>query len=71
MKRLAFEVDGMTCGGCSARVQRALEGVGVTATVTRNPGRAVVEADDAIDVATVQQAIVDAGYPARPLALSD
>ena len=65
MKEITFEVDGMSCGGCSARVQRALQGLGVKATVTRDPGRAVVELDDAIDPATVQQTIVDAGYPAR------
>ena len=67
MKRLEFEVDGMSCGGCSARVERALGALGVKATVTRNPGKAVVDADDAIDAATVQRAIVDAGYPARLL----
>jgi len=65
MQRLTFEVDGMTCGGCSARVQRALQGVGATATVTRNPGRAVVEVADSADAATVQRAIVAAGFPAR------
>jgi copper chaperone CopZ len=65
MKQLTFEVDGMSCGGCSTRVQRALQDLGVKATVTRDPGRAVVELDEAIDPATVQQAIVGAGYRAR------
>jgi copper chaperone len=67
MKLLTFEVEGMTCGGCSASVLRALERKGLTATVTRNPGRAVVEVDDATSAAEVQQAIVGAGFPARLL----
>lgn len=68
MERITFEVDGMTCGGCSARVQRALDALGVRAQVTRNPGRAVVEAVPGVSAQDVQRAIVAAGYPARLLA---
>jgi copper chaperone CopZ len=67
MTDLAFEVDGMTCGGCTARVERALGKLaGVKASrVTLNPGRALVQVDDAVSPADVQQAITAAGYPAR------
>jgi copper chaperone CopZ len=68
MKLLTFEVEGMTCGGCSASVQRVLERKGLKATVSRNPGRAVVEADDATNAADVEQAIAAAGFPARLIA---
>ena len=58
-------VDGMTCGKCVGRVERALRGVaGVTsATVQLHPGAAVVEGS-----ASPHQliaALEAAGYPAR------
>lgn len=67
MNELSFEVDGMTCGSCTARVQRALAAVeGVRdVVVTGNPGRALLKSDGAVDAAELLEAIRGAGYEAR------
>jgi copper chaperone CopZ len=69
MTQFEFEVDGMTCGGCSARVQRLLAGAeGVTeAEVTRNPGRARVTLAPGteVDAEDLAEVIRRAGYQAR------
>jgi copper chaperone CopZ len=70
MKRLTFAVDGMTCGGCSASVRHALEAVGVTATVSRNPGRAVVDVEESVAPATIERAIADSGFPATLISVA-
>ena len=67
MARITFAVEGMTCGGCAARVERALHAIGVTGTVTRNPGRVTVESDGEAQAARVEQAINAAGFPASAL----
>ena len=67
MTRITFAVEGMTCGGCAARVERALQSIGVTGTVTRNPGRVTVEADGDANAARIGQAINAAGFPASVL----
>jgi copper chaperone CopZ len=63
-----LKIDGMTCGHCSAAVQKALEKVpGVrAATVDLGAGRAHVEGD--ADVAVLVAAVQDEGYQAAPLA---
>lgn len=69
MNELTFNVTGMTCGGCAARVQRALMALdGVrNVSVHQTDGRAVVTYDpDAISVAEMQQAAQSAGYPVQP-----
>jgi copper chaperone CopZ len=38
-----FTVDGMTCGGCSSSVTRALENAGFTASVDLESNTATVE----------------------------
>ena len=68
MERITLAVEGMTCGGCVARVERALQAIGVAATVTRDPGRVTVESDGAVEPERIRQAIIDAGYPASVLA---
>lgn len=67
MNDLSFEVDGMTCGSCVARVQRALAAVeGVQdVVVTRNPGRAQLKSDGAVDATELLGVIRSAGYEAR------
>ena len=52
----------MSCDRCIGKIEKALlavDGV-VTAVVTRNPDRAVVQGDAAMD--QLDQAICDAGY---------
>jgi len=73
VKTVMFEVAGMTCGGCAARVERAIreiEGVSeVSVEVAR--GRAVVTFDAAIvAVSLIEAASARAGYPAHATPLA-
>lgn len=68
MQTLSFDVSGMTCGGCTASVQRTLGTLdGVShAEVTLRPGVATVVADPArITSAQIESAITALGYPAK------
>lgn len=69
MQTLSFDVSGMTCGGCTGSVQRALAAIdGVShAEVTLRPGVATVVADPGrVTSAQIEAAIGRLGYPARP-----
>ena len=57
-------VEGMSCGHCEQTVEEALKGVrGVTdATADRDAGQARVDGE--AEVATLVQAVEDAGYTA-------
>ena len=73
MQTFNFDVSGMTCGGCTGSVQRALSKIdGVSrAEVSLRPGTAVVVADpDRVTVAQIEAAITVLGFPAkaRPVA---
>jgi copper chaperone len=68
MQTLSFDVSGMTCGGCTGSVQRALSKIdGVSqAEVTLSPGVATVVADPTrVTAAQIESAIAHLGYPAR------
>lgn len=68
MQTLSFDVSGMTCGGCTGSVQRALSKMdGVShAEVTLRPGVATVVADPArVTPAQIESAITGLGYPAK------
>ena len=68
MKTLSFDVHGMTCGGCTGSVQRAISKLdGVShAEVTLRPGVATVVADPArITPDQIESAITKLGYPAK------
>jgi cation-transporting ATPase V/Cu+-exporting ATPase len=63
-RRLDFEVEGMTCGSCAARVQKILsrqDGV-VTANVNFATGKARVQALPQVDVAALETAVAKIGY---------
>ncbi len=68
MQTLSFDVSGMTCGGCTSSVQRALgklEGVS-HAEVTLHPGVATVQTDPArVTPGQIESAIAKLGYPAK------
>ena len=75
MQTLSFDVNGMTCGGCTGSVQRALSKLdGVShAEVTLRPGVATVMVDPTrVTPAQIESAITQLGYPtkARPTAHS-
>ena len=68
MQTLSFDVNGMTCGGCTGSVQRALSQlVGVShAEVTLRPGVATVMVDPTrVTPAQIESAITQLGYPAK------
>ena len=68
MQTLNFDINGMTCGGCTGSVQRALsklEGVS-HAEVTLHPGTATVLVDPTrASPAQIQAAIAHLGYSAK------
>ena len=68
MQTLSFDVRGMTCGGCTSGVQRALSKLdGVShAEVSLRPGAATVMADPArVTPAQIESAIAGLGYAAK------
>jgi copper-transporting P-type ATPase V len=71
-QRVDFDVSGMTCGSCAARVQRALsrhEGVS-EAIVNYATGRASVELTNGVDPEQLVELVRRAGYDAAPVAHS-
>ena len=68
MQTHSFDVSGMTCGGCTGSVQRALSQIeGVShVEVTLRPGVATVVTDPArVTPAQIESAITRLGYPAH------
>lgn len=68
METTKLKVTGMTCGGCAASVQRALERVpGVaSASVALREGEAEVQHEN-VDVQAMTTALERAGYGAQAL----
>jgi copper chaperone CopZ len=68
MQPLTLKIDGMTCGHCVARVEKALaklDGVHVRRVYV---GSAEINYDPArTPFARIREAIDDAGYTARPV----
>ena len=64
---IVLKIDGMTCGGCRASVERLLAAQpGVRkASVDLAEGRAVVAADDGVAAQALADAVEGAGYDAR------
>ena len=68
MQTLKFDVHGMTCGGCTGSVQRALSKIdGVShVDVALSPGSATLEADTSrVTPGQIEAAIVSLGYLAK------
>ena len=68
MQTLKFDVHGMTCGGCTGSVQRALSKIdGVShVDVSLRPGTAMLEADMArVTTGQIEAAISSLGYQAK------
>ena len=68
MQHLTLRIDGMSCGHCVARVEKALsklDGVSVRRVAI---GSAEIDYDPArINFAGIREAIDDAGYTASPV----
>ena len=68
MQTHSFDVSGMTCGGCTGSVQRALSQIdGVShVEVTLRPGVATVVTDPSrVTPAQIELTITRLGYPAK------
>ena len=64
-----FQVEGMTCGGCAARITRALTGGDADARIEIDrPARVVSVESRAASAEALAAAIRAAGYEARALA---
>jgi cation transport ATPase len=62
VRHALLHIEGMMCGHCSARVTKALENAGASATVSHENGTARVDAAESIPLATLSKAVEDAGY---------
>ena len=63
MKKQIF-IEGMTCGHCSGRVEKALKAVDgiVDAKVDLANKNAIVEMNDNVEDGVLKEAVADAGY---------
>ena len=62
MKKI-IEINGMSCGHCQARVEKALNAIeGVDAKVELKKNRAVVTLEKEISEETLRSAVTEAGY---------
>ena len=64
---IALRIEGMTCGGCKASVEKLLAAQpGVRqAVVDLSQGRATISADDGVAPQALADAVEAAGYDAR------
>lgn len=61
--RKTLIIEGMVCGHCAARVERALNALpGVEARVNLGKKMAVVESATALDEEVLKKTVQDAGY---------
>jgi copper chaperone len=58
-----LQVEKMTCGGCAARVTRAVHAVDDGAKVEIDLRSKTVRVESDVELETVASAIVQAGYP--------
>ena len=56
-----FRIEGMHCGGCVARVTRALKTIADDVEVTLDPPQARLDAPSAVSREAVQAAVATAG----------
>ncbi|MBS1133276.1 MAG: heavy-metal-associated domain protein [Burkholderiaceae bacterium] len=56
-----FRIEGMHCGGCVARVTRALKPIADEVEVTLDPPRITLDAPETLSTEAVQAAVAAAG----------
>lgn len=59
-----IQVEKMTCGGCAARVTRAVQAVDESAKVKVDLPRKTVHVESEVEADSLAHAITAAGYPA-------
>jgi copper ion binding protein len=68
MEHLSIKIDGMSCGHCVARVEKALKRLDGVNVIRVDIGAADVTYDPAkTPFARIREAIDDAGYTAHPV----
>ena len=68
MQHLTLKIDGMSCGHCVARVEKALSKLDGVYTRRVEVGSAEIDYDSArTPFARIREAIEDAGYTAHPV----
>lgn len=68
METYLLKIEGMTCGHCQARVEKALNSIeGATATVDLAGGKATVQAPAGIPAERFASAVADAGYEVKEI----
>ncbi|BBU53874.1 heavy-metal-associated domain-containing protein [Mameliella alba] len=63
---MKFHVPDMSCGHCTATIEKALGAVDTKAVVTTDLETRTVKIVSSLDPADVQAALEGAGYPASP-----
>jgi copper chaperone CopZ len=56
-----FRIDGMHCGGCVARVTRALQAIADDVAVTLDPPQATLEVGEPLSLEEVRRVVAAAG----------
>ena len=68
MTEKIMKIEGMACGNCSARVEKALNAIdGVSATVDLEAKTASITLTKPVDDQVLIKAVTDAGYEAAGL----
>ncbi len=59
-----IEVVGITCGGCSARLERVFTGKSgiISAEVDHEYGRAIIHADDSVTMRDIMEIVQSTGF---------
>lgn len=63
---MKFHVPGMSCGHCTAAIDKALKSVDPDAKVDTYLTSKTVRIASAKDAVTIRTALMEAGYPAAP-----
>jgi copper chaperone len=63
---MKFHVPDMSCGHCTAAIEKGIKAKDPAAVVTTDLGSHVVSVVSTLPPANVRQAIADAGYAAQP-----
>lgn len=58
-----IDIEGMSCGGCSSRLERVLNAIdGIDAKVNHETGKAIINAADNISDDILKNAVENAGF---------
>ncbi|UXX85269.1 heavy-metal-associated domain-containing protein [Roseovarius pelagicus] len=63
-----FDVPDMSCGHCTAAIEKAIKAIDPTATVTCDTGTRKVEVESVLNEHALSEAIRNAGYDVKAAA---